>query len=1141
MAGKSNLPKFLIAGAVILVIGLVAARKAGWIGEDDNIKVTSGKVTSETITETSNCGSIALTLNISKKPVFTLSQSSNICMPGGAILTATGAGPYTYVWSNLATGASTSVTSPGFYTATATNGTCSFSRTIEVKDPFLIRGITCGVGFCNGTNTNEQLGVEVVKPGSGTFTYEWYSGTHPGGSLLTTTTSASLTNSYTALSPGAYYVIVKYGTCQKYLQFNVKKVCCPDINLPAITNVTQINCNTYSFTGTAVNPGGAPITWDFGDGTTQPGTSGVPVTHNYAHAGNYCVTFCVGPPTPNPTNCTGNCATANAVVPIEAMFTYTIGCNGCVSIKVHSVLMASPSQISYLWDFCDGFTSTSVVPPSHCYTTAGTYNIQLTITYNNGIIAPCSSIKILPATYTPLNIAMASPVCTGQMTTMTSNPLGFLTYAWNFGDSLSAYTSSTSHAYSTVGPKQITLTVTDLLGNTCVANNNVNVLPGISNCTLLPAYICPGSAATLTAATGAGYTYTWQQYVGGNYITPSPNSLTNTLSVITPGFYRVIITNTNGCPCVSNLVEVKTATKPKALIAASPSTMLCGSGFVILTSVNEIPGFTSEWYANGNYGTLLGTGSMYYDPSVTSTTNYNLVLTNQYGCKDTCTMTVYVNPLPAPPVIVSNPSGTLCEGAPIQLTVTNYTGNITWNTGVSALSITVSTAGVYTATYTDPVTGCTSKKNILINRRPPVALFPHFCDTIPCECTRPFTIYAPLPLIGPGAGTYNIQWYNPSLVGSGPTLTNVTSGTYYIVVTDPSTGCSSTSNSYTVVVPNCDTCSCGGSSWENISLEDADPVPGVKANVPDNPTNIKLECKGNYTLECNKPYTVNAVFKCIGEDCPGKVTFKLTLPDNTTQSGTMPLTFTPSQSGTYTLWMYGWCGSTKCDSCMVTFKVDCHQTGCNCKGSKWEFMTLTKGGKIPVDAKANIPDANVKDVIKIVCKGSYVLKCNQPYTVNSGFICTDPNCPPKVTWQLTLPDNTTQSGTMPLTFTPNQSGAYTLWMYGWCGSTKCDSCMVTFKVDCPQTGCDCKNSHWGEITLTTGQNAKVIKCNTPLKLKCKTPFTINGSYFCAGANCPGIIKYTLTPPVGPVITGNLPLTYTPALAGTYVLELTAMC
>jgi hypothetical protein len=225
---------------------------------------------------------------------------------------------------------------------------------------------------------------------------------------------------------------------------------------------------------------------------------------------------------------------------------------------------------------------------------------------------------------------------------------------------------------------------------------------------------------------------------------------------------------------------------------------------------------------------------------------------------------------------------------------------------------------------------------------------------------------------------------------------------------------------------------------------------------------------------------------------------------------------------------------------MVTFKVNCPPTGCNCKGSKWDFITLTKGNKV-IDAKTNVTNNNVKDEIKLQCKGSYVLKCNQPYTVNSGFTCADPNCPPKMTWQLTLPDNSVQNGNMPLTFTPTQSGSYTLWLYGWCGNTKCDSCLITFKVDCPQTGCDCKNSHWGEISLTTGQSTKVIKCGTPLKLNCRVPFTINGSYFCAGLSCPGTITYTLTPPVGPVITGNLPVTYTPSQAGTYVLELTAIC
>lgn len=51
MASKKNLYKTLIIGGVALLVLLVIARKAGWIGEDDNIKVSAESVTSETIIE----------------------------------------------------------------------------------------------------------------------------------------------------------------------------------------------------------------------------------------------------------------------------------------------------------------------------------------------------------------------------------------------------------------------------------------------------------------------------------------------------------------------------------------------------------------------------------------------------------------------------------------------------------------------------------------------------------------------------------------------------------------------------------------------------------------------------------------------------------------------------------------------------------------------------------------------------------------------------------------------------------------------------------------------------------------------------------------------------------------------------------
>lgn len=51
MAASKKTYKYLIIIGVALILLLVIARKAGWIGEDDNIKVSSEKVTTETITE----------------------------------------------------------------------------------------------------------------------------------------------------------------------------------------------------------------------------------------------------------------------------------------------------------------------------------------------------------------------------------------------------------------------------------------------------------------------------------------------------------------------------------------------------------------------------------------------------------------------------------------------------------------------------------------------------------------------------------------------------------------------------------------------------------------------------------------------------------------------------------------------------------------------------------------------------------------------------------------------------------------------------------------------------------------------------------------------------------------------------------
>src|SRR6185295_9597572 len=106
-----------------------------------------------------------------------------------------------------------------------------------------------------------------------------------------------------------------------------------------------------------------------------------------------------------------------------------------------------------------------------------------------------------------------------------------------------------------------------------------------------------------------------------------------------------------------------------------------------------------------------------------------------------------------------------------------------------------------------------NSSSITINRRPPIDLFPHYCDSIPCSCRNQqgdFTVYAPRPLIGAFAATYNIQWFfnnNPvGINGPNPFFTPAVTGTYHIVITDPITGCTDTSKTYSVFVPLCNQC-----------------------------------------------------------------------------------------------------------------------------------------------------------------------------------------------------------------------------------------------------------------------------------------------------------------------------------------------
>ncbi len=131
------------------------------------------------------------------------------------------------------------------------------------------------------------------------------------------------------------------------------------------------------------------------------------------------------------------------------------------------------SIASYDWNFGDGGSS-SAQNPSHTYSAAGSYNVELTVTDDAG----ASSSDITTATIestTPVNQPPSANV-NGPYSGIAGQPISFssagsndpdgttLTFEWDFGDGTASAQANPNHTYSTADSYTVTLTVTDVDG-----------------------------------------------------------------------------------------------------------------------------------------------------------------------------------------------------------------------------------------------------------------------------------------------------------------------------------------------------------------------------------------------------------------------------------------------------------------------------------------------------------------------------------------------------------------------------------------------------------------------------------------------------------------------------------------------------
>jgi gliding motility-associated-like protein len=368
------------------------------------------------------------------KPVIDPAGPHTICVGFPLKLNSTISSSATYEWKNGATVVATgpdaffNVTATGSYTVTATaeGGACALtSNAVSVT---VNPGTTTGTAnptnngpVCIGSTLN--LSVNDV----GGTQYKW---TGPEGYTSTGLTPAPVAN-FQQVHAGRYNLDVIVGTCvAQQVSTVVDAVAIPDFQVNA--GGSGVVCPPATKTLT-VSPAPSTFSYQWFEKTAGIQTGANTSTFNAPATGEY---FVEAKYIANPACATVKTPTVVitfATSPVSAFILPTSTCMGQNITFTNQSTNDPLATPSYAWEFGDGTSSTDT-SPVHKYLSAATYNVKLTVSYDNGACANVSTKNI---------IVQSAPVAT------ITNPNN--KYSFCPGDSLTLQVigSFTSYKWST--------------------------------------------------------------------------------------------------------------------------------------------------------------------------------------------------------------------------------------------------------------------------------------------------------------------------------------------------------------------------------------------------------------------------------------------------------------------------------------------------------------------------------------------------------------------------------------------------------------------------------------------------------------------------------------------------------------------
>lgn len=445
-----------------------------------------------------------------------------------------------------------------------------------------------------------------------------------------TSTLANPTHTYSTIGNYLVQLTISNGFCTNSTSWSINACRLQTSFTSSSSGLTTTFTNTSSgLTATST------YLWSFGDGNTSSLTN---PTHTYATAGSYSVGLEVYD-------------TTSGSYCFDSVYNYvTLG--GCpltanfydstsgMTSQFFSNISGASGTVSYFWNFGDGATSTSI-NPTHTYSSAGAFNVSLTVTDTSGCSVIITNIVgcNLTANYTHSS--------TGLTTTFTNTSTGLSSvayYLWRFGDGNTSNLQNPVHTYATAGTYYPVFIVYDSLCSDSAYSTSVSVSGSGSGCPITASFTPSSSGLTtsfVNTSTGAtpGANYLWYFGDGNTSTLQNPvhtyatagtyfvdfRIFDSSLMCQDTALMTITLTSSSGCPLVASYTQ--------------------SSSGLTANFVNTTSGITSTplymWHFGDGSPTVTTTNANHTYASA-GTYNVDLMVFDSSGCSDTAYSTIVV-------------------------------------------------------------------------------------------------------------------------------------------------------------------------------------------------------------------------------------------------------------------------------------------------------------------------------------------------------------------------------------------------------------------------------------------------------------------------------------------------------------------